>query len=194
MLDLREENTLATWFSSMIFLSTGFAFLLLGWGSSPSFTISRITRFTFKLTAIGAVLLSADEVASLHETIGKSFQRFVSNFWINAPPDNRGYFWIILFAPFLLAGLLMMGYFLRQVIAQMPTNQNQDWQRQLAYFTLFLAFFCLPGVFVFELFEWYLDSLNQSASILTCFEEAFEVIGMYSLFFCAMLIARRYQL
>jgi hypothetical protein len=192
LLDLREENTLATWFSSMIFLSTGIAFLLLGWGSSPSFTVSRLTRFVFKLTAIGAVFLSADEVASLHETAGKSFRRFVSNLWINVPPDNKGYFWVVLFAPFLLGGFFIMAYFMRQVIANMLTNQNR--QRQYAHVALFFAFFCLPGVFAFELFEWYSNSTNQSVSILTCFEEAFEMIGMYSLFLCAMLVARRHQL
>jgi len=192
LLDLREENTLATWFSSMIFFATGLAFLLLGWGSSPNFIISRVASFIFKLTAIGAILLSADEVASIHETVGKSFFRFVSNLWANAPPDNRGYFWIVLFAPLMLGGLLMTVYFLRKVIARMPTRY--DWQRQLAYVTLFLAFVCLPGVFVFEVFEWYFDTFKQSSGILKCFEETFEIIGMYSLFLCATLIAKRFQL
>jgi hypothetical protein len=192
LLDLRQENTLATWFSSMVFLSVGMSFLLLGWGSSPEFAISRVTRFVFQLTAIGAVLLSADEVASIHETAGKWFQRVVSNLWVNAPPDNRGYSWIVLFAPFLLGGFLAAAYILRKLIANMPTSR--DWQRQSAYLALFVAFLCLPGVFVFELFEWRSDSLNQDVSILTCWEEAFEMIGMYSLFLCTLLIARRYQL
>ncbi|RKZ41889.1 MAG: hypothetical protein DRQ49_03615 [Gammaproteobacteria bacterium] len=188
LLDLREENTLATWFSSMIFFATGLAFLLLGWGSSPDFIISHLTRFIFKLTAIGAILLSADEVASIHETVGKSFFRFVSNLWANAPPDNNGYFWVVLFAPFMLGGLLMTVYFLHKVIARMPTKH--DWQRQLTYFALLSAFMCLPGVFVFELFEWYFNTLKQGSGILTCFEETFEIIGMYSLFLCATLIAK----
>jgi len=193
LLDLREENTLATWFSSMVFLMTGLAFLLLGWGSSPKFAISHLTRLVFKLATIGAVLLSADEVASIHETAGKWFQRFVSSFWVNAPPDEKGYFWVVLFAPFLLVGFLAAAYVLRQLISNMPTER--DWQRYAAYVALLVALLCLPGVFVFELLEWYLDnSVNHSSSILTCWEEAFEIIGMYSLFLCAMLIARRYQL
>ncbi len=193
LLDLREENTLATWFSSMVFLMTGLAFLLLGWSSSPEFAISRLTRLVFQLTTIGAVLLSADEVASIHETAGKWFQRFVSSLWVNAPPDEKGYFWVVLFAPFLLAGFLAAAYVLRQLISNMPTSR--DWQRYAAYVALLVALLCLPGVFVFELLEWYLDnSVNQSSHILTCWEEAFEIIGMYSLFLCTMLIARRYQL
>jgi hypothetical protein len=193
LLDLREENTLATWFSSMVFLATGGAFLLLGWGTSPEFAISRLTRLIFQLAAIGAVLLSADEVASVHETAGKWFQRFVSSLWQNAPQDEKGFFWVVLFAPFLLAGLLAAAYVLRQLIRRMPTDQ--DWQRYAANMALLVALLCLPGVFVFELSEWYLqNSVNQSSSILTCWEEAFELIGMYSLFLCAMFIARRYQL
>lgn len=191
LLDLREENTLATWFSSMVFLATGVAFLLLGWGNSPTLTISRLTRSVFQLTAIGAVLLSADEVASIHETTGKWIQRLVSSIWVNAPTDNRGYFWVILFAPVLLGGLLIVAYALQKVIANMSSN---DWQQKASYLALLIALLCLPTVFLFELLEWRLDSLNQGVSILTCGEEAFEIIGMYSLFLCAMLVARRYQL
>jgi len=192
LLDMRWENTLATWFSSILFLAVGLSFVLLGWGYSPAFTISRWTRFVFQLTAIGAVLLSADEVASIHETAGKWFKRVINQLWSQAPPDNRGYSWIILFAPVLLGVFFALVYFLRQVIATMP--HNQDRQRQSAYLTLLFALVCLPGVFVFEAFEWWLASFNQSVNILTCFEEMFEIIGMYSLFLCAVLIARRYEL
>lgn len=192
LVDLRWENTLATWFSSMLFLAVGLSFVLLGWGYSPAFTISRWTRFVFQLTAIGAVLLSADEVASFHETAGKWFKRVVNEHWSYVPPDNQGYSWIILFAPVLLGGFLALVYFLRQVIATMPLDQDK--QRQWAYLTLLVAFVCLPGVLAFEVFEWWLASFNQGVSILTCFEELFELMGMYSLFLCAVFIARQYQL
>lgn len=192
LVDLREENTLATWFSSILFLMTGLAFFLLGWSSSSTFSISRFTRFIFQLTAIGAVFLSADEVGSFHETAGKWFKRFVDSFWMTAPTDEKGFFWIILFAPFLLAGLIAAGYFLYKIIRKMPVN-NQ-WQRQQIYIALTVAFFFLPGVLVFELFEWYFDNLHQNIAILTCWEETFELLGMYSLFLCTTLIARRYQL
>lgn len=190
--DLREENTLATWFSSILFLFTGLAFFLLGWSSSSTFSISRLTRFIFQLTTIGAIFLSADEVGSLHETAGKSFKRFVDTFWMTAPADEKGFFWIVLFAPFLLAGLIAAGYFLYKIIVNMPINHQ--WQRQSAYIALIAAFICLPGVFVFELFEWHFDNLHQNIAILTCWEETFELLGMYSLFLCTTLIARRYQL
>jgi hypothetical protein len=188
LLDLRAENTLATWFSSIVFLAVSLSFVLLGWSYSASFTLSQWARFVFQLTAIGALLLSADEVASIHETVGKWFKRVIDQLWSQAPPDDRGYSWIILFAPVLLAGFFALIYFLRQVIATM------DKQRQSAFLTLFIALVCLPGVFVFEVFEWWLSSFNQGISILTCFEEMFELIGMYSLFLCAVFIARQHQL
>jgi hypothetical protein len=192
LVDLRKENTLATWFSSILFLFTGLAFFLLGWSSSPTFSISRLTRFIFQLTTIGAIFLSADEVGSLHETAGKWFKRFVDTFWMTAPTDEKGFFWIVLFAPFLLGGLIAAGYFLHKIIVNMPINHLR--QRQQVYIALAVAFFCLPGVFVFELFEWYFDNLNQNVAILTCWEETFELLGMYSLFLATTLIARRYQL
>jgi hypothetical protein len=112
---------------------------------------------------------------------------------VNAPPDEKGYFWVVLFAPFLLVGFLAAAYVLRQLISQMPTSR--DWQRYAVYVALLVALLCLPGVFVFELLQWYFEnSVNQSSRFLTCWEEAFEIIGMYSLFLCTMLIARRYQL
>lgn len=192
LLDLRQENTLATWFSSILFIATGLAFSLLGWGSSPDFVISKLSRLIFQLTTFGAILLSADEVASIHETTGKWFKRFLEDFWVNMPTDDKGFSWILLFAPILVGGLLIAGYFLLKVIAKMPINSI--WQRQSAYLALMAAFLCLPGVFIFEIFEWYSNTLKQGITILTCWEETFELLGMYSLFLCVILIGRRYQL
>jgi len=192
LLDLREENTLATWFSSMVFLAVGIGFLLLGWGYSSNYSISRLTRGIFKLATIGAILLSADEVASIHETVGKSFGRFIGKLFVGAPTDDKGFFWVPLFAPIALIGLIAVAIMLHKIIANMPTSR--DWQRYSAYLAILIAFMCLPGVFVLELLEWHLSVLNQGVTILTCFEETFEMFGMYSLFFGTMLIARQYQL
>lgn len=176
----------------MIFLSVGLAFLLLGWSSSPHFTISRSTRFVFQLATIGAIYLSADEVASIHETVGKSFKRLLEKLFTEIPTDDKGFFWIPLFAPIALIGLIAVIFMLHKVLANMPTKRA--WQSYTAYFALFVALVCLPGVFLFELFEWHLTSLKQDVSFLTCWEETFELLGMYSLFLCAILIARQYRL
>lgn len=188
LLDLREENTLATWFSSMIFLATSLSLVLLGWGRSPEYTVSRLTRFIFQMGAIGACLLSADEVASLHETAGKTFGRFVFNLMVaGTNVEDQGFFWVPLFAPILLIVFFAIAHSLYQVIANLP---NPYGQRQSVLFTLLIALICLPGVFFLEALEARKDTLT----ILTCLEETAEIIGMYSLFLGVLMIARQYKL
>ncbi len=192
LLDLREENTLATWFSSIVFLTVGIGFLLLGWGIASNYSISRLTRRMFQLATIGAILLSADEIGSVHETVGKWFGRFSTEIITSLPVDDKGFSWIILFAPIALIGLIIIIFMLYKIIINMPTIT--DWECYAAYIALFTAFVCLPGVFVLEFLEWHSFSLKQGTSILTCFEEAFEMLGMYSLFFTATLVAKQYKL
>ena len=180
LLDLRKENTLATWFSSILFLMTGLAFVLLGW--SKNFKIANWQRFIFKLTAIGAVLLSADEVASIHETVGKWSRRAAEDVITFLPVDERGFVWVLLFAPIAIVGLIATVIALNKVI-------KQDFQQVVALWT---AVLCLPTVFAFELFEWIFYS--EKLKVLGCWEEGFELLGMYSLFICAVLIARQNKL
>ncbi len=182
LLDLRKENTLATWFSSILFLMTGLAFVLLGW--SANFKIANWQRFIFKLTAIGAVLLSADEVASIHETTGKWGKRIAEDLISFLPVDERGFVWVLIFAPIAIVGLIATVIALSKVI-------NQNYQR-IATVALWLAVFCLPAVFIFEIFEWIFYS--EKLKVLGCWEEVFELLGMYSLFICALLIARQNKL
>lgn len=193
LLDLRKENTLATWYSSQLFFLTGVAFVLLGWGQvSGGVVMTRIKQFIFQITAVGAILLSADEVGSFHETVGKWFGRIMQNTFTNVPSDDKGFFWIPLFAPPALLGLLAVTVALLQMIANMPVQR--PWQRQKTYLALFIALICLPGVFAFELVEWYFNVQQQQVLIVTWLEESFEIIGMYSLLLCAIFIARQYQL
>ncbi|MDM8568437.1 hypothetical protein QUF50_02770 [Thiotrichales bacterium HSG1] len=181
LLDLRKENTLATWFSSMLFLMTGLAFVLLGWGSN----FKNWQRFIFKLTAVGAVLLSADEVASIHETVGKWIQRALEDLITFLPIGGGGFVWVLLFAPIAIAGLIATVIALHQIV---------KFQRKAAI-ALWIAVLCLPAVFMFEILEWMLHSFqSEKLKILTCWEEMFELLGMYSLFICAVLIAGRHKL
>lgn len=192
LVDLRQEITLATWFSSIVFLAAGISFILLGWGSSPEYKVSRWARFVFKISAMGAILLSADEAASIHETAGKWLQRIVGESAGNAPAVNQGYFWIILYAPFLLGSSIALALALRRAIATMPIDHGKH--RRSAYSVLLVAAVCLPCVILFEIGEWWLASHDQGTTILTCLEEMSEIIGMYCLFLCALLVARQYRL
>lgn len=192
LLDLRQENNLATWYSSILYLLVGIAMILLGWGNSAAFQISQLSRFLFQLAAVGAVLISADEIASIHETVGKSLARFANQFLLATPMVDIRFFWVIPFAPFALLGLIMIVYQLHQLIKKMPSQNN--WQRQQAYIALWAALLFFPGVFLSELMEWYWVTIEQFGTVLTCFEEMFELLGMYSLFLCVILIGKQYQL
>jgi hypothetical protein len=186
LLDLRKENTLATWFSSQMFFLTALALSLLGWGD---FNISRVSRWLFQLATIGAVLLSADEVGSFHETTGKWFGRILHQFMPGLPADDNGYFWVPLFAPFALLGFILLVYHLHKIILAMSAPF-----RQQSLFALWGALLCLPTVFIFELLEWRLSISYAGMTILSCFEEMFELLGMFNLYLCTMLIAKNYQL
>lgn len=188
LLDLREENTVATWFSSILFLVVSLAFLLLGWSTTPQFVISQQARWWFRLSAIGACLISADEVASVHETVGKWFARFMHQ-QSDTPVDEKGFSWILLFAPPALFVFSIMVYHLFQTLKTLPREK-----RQYAQFALVTAFLSLPSVFGFELLEAYFTYTQPTRTVFPCFEEAAEVVGMYSLFLCAVLIANHYEL
>lgn len=186
--DLREENTVATWFSSIVYLMTSFGFILLGWGISPEFKISSLTRRLFQLAAIGACLLSADEVGSVHEQIGSWLERALHIFQ-GTSIYGTGYLWVAPLAPLLLIGFFGVVYLLEKVILTMP-----DSQRQQVHLALLVALLCLPGVFIFEILGGYFAYFRIGEGIYSCFEEACEIIGMYSLFICTVMIARQYHL
>ena len=164
----------------------------MGWGNSVEFQISRLSRFLFQLAAIGAILISADEVASIHETVSNSLGRFVNQFLLTTPMEDTRFFWVIPFGPLASLGLIIIVYELYRLIAQMPGQNN--WQRQQAYIALGGSLLFLPGVFLSESTEWYLTTIKQFGSAITCFEEMFELLGMYGLFFCVMRISKQYQL
>ena len=186
LLDLREENTLATWFSSVIFLATSLAFVLLGWGSSPTFKVSLLTRRMSQLVTFGACLVSADEVASIHETVGKWFGRLITTvLGIPELANDQGFLWVPLLAPIFLIGFFMAAHVLYKLI--IPMQHHRQW----ALLTLTTALICLPlGVFISEA----LESQGIFVNFITCMEESFEIIGMYSLFTSVILVAKEYQL
>lgn len=189
LLDLREENTLATWFSSVLFLITSLSFVLLGWGNAQTFSPTLATRRIFQISAIGACYLSADEMASIHETIGHWLARIV-NSEVGAPIDTHGFSWVLFFAPVGIFMLFWLANLLYRTIAAMPLNQR----RTQAKFAIACALIFLPGVFALEVLQAYLAYIKLGANIIPCFEEMFEVFGMYGLFLATSSISSHYQL
>lgn len=188
--DLREENTVATWFSSIIYLMTSCGLMLLGWGKSSEFTISALGRYTFQLAALGACLLSADEVGSVHEQIGSWLERALHVFQ-GTSIYGTGYLWVAPLAPILLTGFLVVIYFVEKITLTMSSNNTAPQQIRIA---LLVSLLCLPGVFVFEIAGGYFAYIRVGEGIYSCFEEACEVIGMYSLFVGTAITAKYYDL
>ncbi len=191
LLDMRTEQSVATWFSSTIFLATALSFTVLGWGNFSHPTISPMTRLIFRLTAMGACVISADEVGGVHETVGKRVGDII-NQAAQMPLDEKGFSWIVVFAPIALVCLSWLGYALRKLIVPLaPKLRNQ------LYVVLWTALICLPSVFFWEALAGYFDYqglIAEKELIFLCLEETSEVLGMYCLFLIATVMARVYRL
>lgn len=183
LFDLRDENTLATWFSSILFFIASLGFMLLGWGKSQTYDITRFGRLGFQIIALALCFLSADEVGSFHETVGSWFERKVI-VWDGV--QSMGFSWLLFFAPLALFVLIICIQQLLPLIKKLPDNRG--------YNLLILACICLPGVLVLEALQGYWIYTQQGETVLTCLEESFELLGIYSLFLITLIIARQHQL
>lgn len=107
---LANENTIATWYSSMLFLLVAVLFLLCFHKHRKICTGSKEHRLScgWLIFSIAFVLLSLDEIASLHERIGNIK---ALNLFGDEPPG-----WISLLAiPILIVAVLMVAFFWSQV-------------------------------------------------------------------------------
>ncbi|OUD14060.1 hypothetical protein TPSD3_06900 [Thioflexithrix psekupsensis] len=188
LLDLREENTIATWFSSIVFFLTALSFVLLGWGHAPHYHPHSQQRLIFKLAALATCLLSADEVGSLHETAGSWADRSLTLLQ-DTPIYGMGYPWLLL-SPIIVLVFAFIVFNLFQITALV--NQVQETVKIRAL--LWAAIVILPSVFVFEFMEAYLGYLRQKNTFFPVIEELLEVMGMFCLYMANILIARYYRL
>jgi len=196
LLDLREEQTSATWFSSTLFLITAMGFALLGWGQSKQYNIHIIERYLFKLASLALCALSVDETASIHETIGIWFERQSTLLndtafeYISA--STTGFSWLLIFAPIFLLGLAILVILLYRLIKVIPDNT----QRTYAYYYLIFAVLCLPAVLVLEAWQahFYALGMIEKQLFAPCLEETCELLGMYFLFRSVLITTKFYQL
>lgn len=196
LLDLRAEQTSATWFSSILFLITAMGFALLGWGRSEHYQIRSIERYLFKLASLALCALSVDEAASIHETIGIWFERQSTLLndtafeYISA--STTGFSWLLIFSPIFLLGLAILVALLYRLIRTLPDKK----QRLPAYYYLILALLCLPSVLVLEAWQahFYALGIAEEQLFAPCLEEACELLGMYFLLRSVLITTKFYQL
>lgn len=187
LFDLRHENTLATWFSSIVFLSASLGFILLGWGRSQTYAIPYFRRLSFQAIALALCFLSADEVGSFHETVGSWFERKVI-IWEGV--HGMGFSWLLIFAPFALFAFTVCIWQLSVVIKSLPEYRAR-WN---AMALLVLAYFLLPAVLGLEALQGYWILTKQGETFSTTLEETFELLGIYSLLLITLIISKQYKL
>ncbi len=187
--DLREENTIATWFSSILFFCAAASFVLLGWGNDPQFQPLRLHRFIFQLAALATLVLSADEVGSVHETVG-TWVDHSAHLLEGTPIYGLGFPWL-LSSPFVTAFFAVIVYCVYQ---QTKVDSMSKRQSIAIRCLLWTAMITLPCVFVFEFIEAYLGYLRQKETFFPVVEEMLELSGMFSLLTANTLLARHFRL
>lgn len=103
-LHLDREGNLPTWFASTQFLCLGAAFFCL-YLLDRSRVSPRGHRL-WAICAVGAVLLSLDEGAALHELLGTLLERVFAHApegtWLKDLEAFPSYYWILIYVPFVL--------------------------------------------------------------------------------------------
>lgn len=189
-LNLRKETNFATWFESVLFVLCSLSFVMIGWSKGSSRIMSIFSKYFFRLTALASFFFSADEVVSVHEHLGVRLEQNTGLFEQTAL-EAKGFSWVLLYAPVVLIGLVVIIFIFYKLISKMP-GRSED--RRWAFIYVALFSIGIPSVIVLEVFEgfyWMQGSLN---TFLPCFEESLELITLCSFIACNTLIARAYQL
>lgn len=181
IIDLREERTFGTWFEGLLFVLTGLSFFLLS--RHP-----RLPLFgkLFFIGSAGAFLfLSADEMMSLHEFLGYQFEQITGNVE-GTRLDQRGYSWVMLYAPAALALLGFMQRFYR-TLCDHPT-------RPAAHILFAAGWLAITTVLIMENAESWMVLSRLETPLMTCFEEFFELTALLLLYSSNLLIAESCEL
>jgi hypothetical protein len=189
LLDLREENTIATWFSSILFLLAAMSFILLGLSGNKNYYLTHQQRLSVRFAALGFCALSADEVGSMHETVGTWTDRTLQ-LLEGTPIYGKGYPWLLA-TPLIVIIFIFIIYNLYQVTR---LSQFSEQLRLNIRLLLWSAAILLPSVFVFEFIEAYLGYLRQKDTPFPVIEEMLELFGVFSVFLANVLIARHFRL
>ena len=152
ILDPDEEDSFATWFSSIIlFISSGLLFVIAGKREMHNYK-----KHWYGLT-VGFALMSIDEIAGMHETF-------------NTITKNIGFVWTIP-ASF---GVVVMILIYWKFLVALP-------QPMKSRFITAGAIFLLGGLVVEHLADYYIEIYtmkNFGYNMLTVFEESLEMIGV----------------
>ena len=188
-LDYTHEVTFASWFQSLLFLATAAGFFLLGWGDNIKMQLTIIPRRFFELATFVLIFLSADEMISIHEQLGKKIE-YTTQLMDNTKIQHLGYSWLFLYVPIIIIGLIILIGISNKLIKNIADIEVK--KRLKKYFMLFAI--TLPLIFVCEAIEGYLLLSGFSGSIIVYFEELFEYIMLFSAFNVTLVWSNYYKL
>lgn len=165
LFDLRYEDTMATWFSGVLFLYCAISFWLLGWGDhSP-----HMPRRAFRLFAIGFFLLSADEMLSIHERIGMELER-ASGLLGETPIFGWGYSWLLVYAIPAAIGLVFLAQDYRARLRAVAAEARRPVVKMLG-----AAIACIAVIGLAEFGDAAFVMSGYARNPLPCLEEAAEL-------------------
>jgi hypothetical protein len=174
IIDLREERTVGTWFETLLFAVTGMSFFLV----SRHPKLPMFGKVLLVLMALGFVFLSANEMLSLHEFMRYELEQ-ATGIVKDTSLDQRGYSWVLLYAPAALAVCgLVSGFYYRMT--------KDSWNRAASICYL-LAWMAVELVVLGEMIDGWSILEHLNLSYTSCFEESFELVFLM-LFYCANLL------
>ncbi len=175
--DLRREQNVATWFSSIFMAFTGLTFLLIGWEERVEFS-SRFSRLFFTTIGLFSFFLSADEAAQLHEALGKALSSRAS-ILDDTIFSSLGFAWILIFAP--LVGIA--GVWAFRTLRDLGRTAGLAGKGKKITLLYLAAFFSIAAGIILNVFEGMVFTNQQDHTLfllflLPCFEETFELLVM----------------
>lgn len=179
IIDLREERTVGTWFEGMLFALTGVTFFLV----SRHPALPKFGKGLLVLMALGFVFLSADEVLSLHEFLGYELEQ-ATGIVKDTRLDQRGYSWVLLYAP---AALIVAG-FLFNFYRRMTQNNKA------ARVCFALAWVSVGLVVLGEVVDGMSILERADLSVVPCIEESMELVFLLLFYAANLLIAEKAEL
>lgn len=156
--DLDDESSVSTWFSQALFLSIGLGAML-----AAHLSVRTAIRRLWQLVGVLGLLLSVDEVASLHEFVLQSLH---NQFFRDASPTSTNNAWLLV-TPFIL---LAVAWFVWMAIRILPKRTTLLFATAICSFLVGAIFFdALASIVDRETF------LNQG--LLIAVEETLELFG-----------------
>lgn len=181
IIDLREERTIGTWFESLLFALTGASFFLV----SRHPALPKFGKMLLVLMALGFIFLSADEMLSLHEFAGFQLEQ-ASGIVQDTRLQERGYSWVLLYGPLAISVFgLVSGYYCRMTSVS---------EKRAASIFFLLAWVAVELVVLLEVADGWSILWRKDWTILSCFEEAFELCFLMLFYAANLLIAEEAEL